>query len=171
MSLRQLVKEHPEDAQTIYNLIAFDPDHLRQFDDTTADKYQSVEDVLESIEEPENPNKLRFGIWDGDTMVGSINLTPHQDCKASVGYWVGKEHIGHGHAAEAVRLLSDYAFNQAGYEKLVAAVRFGNLASRKTLENAGYQYTRDNSHGTDWILELNKVSDGQQTVVEEAGLS
>jgi hypothetical protein len=49
--LRQLI---PEDSQPYFDLIEYDRAHLSQFDDDTAAKYKTVEDVLESIVNPKN---------------------------------------------------------------------------------------------------------------------
>src|SRR5262245_2531836 len=69
VQLRQLV---PEDAQALFDLIAYNPEHLSQHGDTTAAKYPDPEAMLFSIEHPElyKPRQLRFGIWDGDLLVG-----------------------------------------------------------------------------------------------------
>ena len=59
MQLKQLISA---DASAYFNLIAFDPSHLRQFGDITADKYNDSASVRQSIEHPENADKVRSGI-------------------------------------------------------------------------------------------------------------
>lgn len=128
-----------QDAQPYFDLIDFDRDHLSQFGDTTADKYKTVEAVTKSILEPENPFRLRFGVWNGNVMVGSINITPGQEETAEIGYLVGKEHIGNNYAPKAVDTLTEFAFNGLGYTKLEAEVERDNKASARVLEKCGFR--------------------------------
>ncbi|MDO8591579.1 MAG: GNAT family N-acetyltransferase [bacterium] len=135
LALRQFV---PEDAGSIFALIDEGRAHLHQFGDDTAAKYPSAEAVRESIITPTNPDKLRFGIWDEETIVGSINLTSGENQPVEVGYWVGKKHVGHSYATKALKLVSDYAFEQLDKDLLIANVAVGNEASRRSLEKAGF---------------------------------
>ncbi len=135
ITLRQL---YVEDAEAYFGLIDYDRAHLSQFNDETAEKYPSFLAVANSLVNPQNPARLRFGIWDGEVMVGSINLTPKDNRTAEIGYWVGKQHTGHGYASEAVKALSKYAFDQTEADLLFANVAVGNQASKRTLEKAGF---------------------------------
>ena len=65
----------PEDAETVFALIDRNRQHLSQHGDETAKKYPDLASFLQSITHPANPNKIRLGIWKGETPVGSINLT------------------------------------------------------------------------------------------------
>jgi len=71
-----------EDTDHIFSLIDRNREHLSQHEEPTARKYQEKETVYESIANPKNPLRLRFGIWDGDIFVGGINLEPDEE-KAS----------------------------------------------------------------------------------------
>ncbi len=142
VAIRQLV---PEDAESYFGLIEFDRAHLSQSyhgeePDGTAQKYLTVEAVLESIVHPD-PDKHRFGIWDGDTMVGTSNLTIVNATTAESGSWVGAEHKGHHYAARARSLLLEFAFNNLGLERVLSFVHVGNEASRKSVEKTGYELT------------------------------
>lgn len=137
----RLMRLVPGDAQAYYDLIAHDPNHLRQHGDTTADKYPDVEAVRQSIEHPSNPDKYRFGIWDGDTMVGSNNLTPEGNGRAELGSWIGKQYIGQGYAGRGRSLLVDFAFNTLGLNELYCDIVVGNDASRRSVEKSGFDFT------------------------------
>lgn len=132
MVLKQLV---PDDAQRYFDLIEYDRGHLSQHGEMTAQKYPTVGKVRDSIENP--TSKLRLGIWAGDTMVGSINLTPQEDT-AEIGYWMGKQYTGHGYAAKAVQALAVHTFATRDYNHLFAIVDRDNSASIRTLEKAGF---------------------------------
>ncbi len=134
--LRQLTLE---DAPTYFDLIDYDREHYSQFDDITAKKYRVVGDVEDSIINQKR-NKYRFGIWDGETMVGSNNLTVQEDGRAEIGYWVGSQYTGRGYAARALSPLVDFAFNDLGLDEVFTNIVVGNEASRKTVENAGFEF-------------------------------
>jgi len=135
--LMQLVVD---DAQPYFDLIAFDPEHLRQNDDDTADKYPDVASVQQSIENPAKPNKYRFGIWDGDAMVGSDNLTLEGKGKAELGSWVGKQYVGRGYAGRGRSLLVDFAFHTLGLDEVHCDIVVGNEASRRSVEKSGFEF-------------------------------
>jgi RimJ/RimL family protein N-acetyltransferase len=141
VALRQLI---PEDAEAYFKLIEYDPDHLRQHGDRTADKYPDVLSVRRSIEYPENPAKYRFGIWDDDldggTMVGSNNLTPKGEGRAELGYLVGKQYIGRGYAGRGRALLVDFAFRTLGLEEVYCDIVVGNDPSRRSADKSDFAY-------------------------------
>ena len=125
----------------MYDLIDHDRGHLSKHDEVTGKKYPDVQSVVDSIEFPENPNRLRFGIWDGDVLVGSINLTPIQDRKwktGEVGYWIGAEHVRKGYASKALGLIIDFAFQAHEYAELIAEIHPDNVGSRRTVEANGF---------------------------------
>ncbi len=140
--LKQLV---PTDAPEYFNRVEEDRAHLSQQHgprtaDSTAENYPTVESVLESIVNPKIPNKIRFGIWDGDVFVGSNNLSPRGEGRAELGSWVGGNYTGHNYAARARTLLVDYAFNTAGLEEVFCEIAVGNEASRKSVERSGFKF-------------------------------
>ena len=79
LTLRQFT---PSDAQELFGLIDSNREYLSQFGEPTSHKYPTVESVLDSIQTPRNPNKLRFGMRDNKgKLVGSINLTVYPKIK------------------------------------------------------------------------------------------
>jgi len=136
--LRQLIVN---DAPLLYDLIEYDRPHLSQFGDTTAEKYPTMESVVMSIVKPQEERRTRFGIWNADQLVGSINITTDPDDRVGViGFWVGAEHTGHNYAARATRLIVQHAFGRLGLGQLYADVVQGNEGSATTLERAGFDY-------------------------------
>ncbi len=130
-----------DDVNDIFDLIDGNRDHLSQYGDITASKYPTVEEVGQSIQNPANPNKLRFAIREiNGTYMGTINLTPDESdsSRAEIGYYLGSEFTGSGYMGEAVRLLTDYAFQELGYEVLFGKVNRDNSASARVLSGAGY---------------------------------
>lgn len=144
------------DAQSYFDLLDYDRAHLSQHGDNTADKYQTVDDVIESIRNPQ-PNKFRFGIWDDDVMVGTNNLRVFSR-SGETGSWIGAEHKGHNYAARGRAPLLKFAFEQLGLVKVTSLVRVGNEASRKSIENSGYTFVAQN--GDLWIYEMGREDYG-----------
>lgn len=156
----KLMELVPEDAEELFALIAFDPDHLRQHGEDTADKYQDVESLRQSILHPVDPNRYRFGIWDNGIIVGSDNLTLKGDGIAALGSWIGKQYIGRGYAGRGRSLLLDFAFNTLGLNLVYSSIAVGNDASRRSVEKSGLKFAGiyvDDDTGTHrWRYELKK---------------
>jgi RimJ/RimL family protein N-acetyltransferase len=128
------------DSQAIFGLIDRNRGHLSQFGDTTAEKYKTIESVEESISNPKNPDRLRFGIWDNDVLVGSVNLTPDDDdkTKGEIGYYLGSEFTGKGYMIKAVATLTEFAFKNLGYKEIYGKVHKDNIGSQKVLLKSGF---------------------------------
>lgn len=151
--LKQL---YPEDAERYFQLVDSSREHLSQNEDVTAKKYPTVETVRESIVHPRNPDKYRFGIWEGDIMVGSDNLTPVESNRAELGSWIAKKYTGHRYAGRARKLLVDFAFNQLHLDEVFCDVTIGNEPSRKSVERSGF--TLSGEHGGKWTFVLKRLN-------------
>lgn len=57
-----------------------------------------------------------------------------------LGYWIGESHWGHGYATEAAHALVDLAFRATAIDRLNAACRVTNSASRRVIHKCGFQY-------------------------------
>jgi [ribosomal protein S5]-alanine N-acetyltransferase len=148
--LRQLI---PDDAQRYFDLIDADRGHFKYGEEITPNKYPTAESVRLSIEDG-GKSKKRFGIWNGDEMVGSINLQQNRPGTGEVGYWIGSQYKGHGYAKHATELLAGYAFDELGLQRLTAWVASENLPSVKTLEKVGFR--RMTNSGPQIFYELTK---------------
>ena len=72
---------------------------------------------------------------------GGIGISAGSDVErfsAEIGYWLGEPFWGRGIAAEAVRLVSAYAFDTCGLLRLYALPFAENRQSIRVLEKAGY---------------------------------
>jgi RimJ/RimL family protein N-acetyltransferase len=150
LALRQLV---PDDAQRYFDLIDADREHFKYGEEITSNKYPTVESVRQSIKDPVQ-SKLRFGIWDNNEMVGSINMVQNRPGTGEVGYWIGGQYKGHGYAKRATEQLANYAFNELGLQRITAWVAPENLPSVKTLEKVGFRRMTEN--GPQIFYELTK---------------
>ena len=83
-----------------------------------------------------------FAIEIGDEAVGAISVTPKDDVQVKVGeigYWLGEPFWGRGIATAAVKLVTEYAFEDLDLMRIQASVFEWNPASGRVLEKAGYQ--------------------------------
>ncbi|MBP6005932.1 hypothetical protein KA531_03480 [Candidatus Saccharibacteria bacterium] len=83
-----------EDARLYYDAVDNNREYLAQLGDVKANKYPDMRSVEASIVEPSKPDKLRLGIWDGDSFIGSINLMP-DEYEAEIDYWLDGRHTSH----------------------------------------------------------------------------
>jgi [ribosomal protein S5]-alanine N-acetyltransferase len=73
-------------------------------------------------------------------VVGMVGMQPHDDGQFELGWWIWKDHWGHGYAAEAAAAFVEYARNVMGLGRLVAVIDPPNVASRRVAEKLGMRF-------------------------------
>lgn len=58
------------------------------------------------------------------------------------GFWLAKKHWGKGLMTEAVSPITDYAFRELNFDKIIFANAIGNLASKRIKEKSGAKLIR-----------------------------
>jgi RimJ/RimL family protein N-acetyltransferase len=104
---------------------------------------------------------VSFAIVVDNDAAGGIGISNGSDIErfsAEIGYWLGEPLWGRGIAVEAVRLMSEYAFDTCGLLRLFALPFADNRRSTRVLEKAGY--------AREAILRSSAVKDG--TVRDQA---
>jgi RimJ/RimL family protein N-acetyltransferase len=84
-----------------------------------------------------------FAIIVDGAAVGAIGLVLREDVfrrSAEIGYWLGEAFWGRGIVTEAVRAVTDYAFETFDLCRVYAGVFEWNPASMRVLEKAGYEF-------------------------------
>jgi RimJ/RimL family protein N-acetyltransferase len=84
---------------------------------------------------------VAFAVVDSDDApLGSISLPriAWPDRRAEVGYWLGADARGHGHATRAVRLICDWGFRELGLERITLLAAVANPASQLVAQRAGF---------------------------------
>jgi RimJ/RimL family protein N-acetyltransferase len=82
-----------------------------------------------------------FAIASDDKAIGAIGITLNQDVHrltAELGYWIGEPFWGKGIMSEAVRLFTDFAFDNFRLVRIYAEPYTANKGSCRVLEKAGY---------------------------------
>ena len=83
-----------------------------------------------------------FAIEYQKELAGVIGLVPQSDVyrkSAEIGYWLGEPFWNKGIATEAVKLMTDYAFNTLKMVRVYTGVYDFNKASQRVLEKCGYK--------------------------------
>jgi [ribosomal protein S5]-alanine N-acetyltransferase len=82
--------------------------------------------------------------------IGEISINKEHSGEWILGYWLGEEYWGKGIMTWACKTAVKAA-KQEGIEKITAAPKCSNLASRNVLEKCGFKYVRDDTEyfGTD----------------------
>lgn len=82
-----------------------------------------------------------FAMVVGGEAVGGIGFFPGADVErfsAEIGYWLAEPYWGRGITAEAITLMSQYAFEMCNMLRLFALPFADNQQSIRVLEKAGY---------------------------------
>ncbi|MFT5036667.1 MAG: RimJ/RimL family protein N-acetyltransferase [Candidatus Azotimanducaceae bacterium] len=135
LTLRQLTME---DTKMYFALLEKNRQHLSQFGTMTEAKYKTEQDVAQSIMKPQNPKKIRLGVWKNKTLIGLVSLIPRGNHRCEVGGWIGLEFTRKGYASKAIHRLATYAQKTLGYSRVIGTTHPDNLASQCMLKKSGF---------------------------------
>lgn len=90
----------------------------------------------------ERDDSVSFAVAADGDLVGNVGLrdVTADDGTAEIGFYVLPDHQGEGYATEAARLAVGYAFDHQRLHRVDAETYGFNQASRRVLENAGFQH-------------------------------
>ena len=107
---------------------------------TPAGARQMLEYVIASYETDEPVVSLSIADPTTDTYLGSCGLNPLPDENAyEIYYTILPVYQGQGLATEAIRAMIDFAFSEAGIDRVVAFVVPENIASVRVAEKLGFE--------------------------------
>ncbi|MEP6682699.1 MAG: GNAT family N-acetyltransferase [Parafilimonas sp.] len=92
--------------------------------------------VFINLTKQENP-QASFAIEYESKFCGMIGLIAQHDVyrrTAEIGYWLGEPFWNKGIATTAVKLITDYGFNELGFIRIHTGIFEYNIASMKVLE-------------------------------------
>lgn len=139
----------PEDAEALLDLEVRNRKVFEQF--TAADRddaFYTLENQSRRIAgreiAREEKRSYAFGIFlhENNRLIGDISLV-HSMLDSQqrwiLGYLLDQDHQGKGYMSEAVLLVLDYAFREAGLQRIEAGAKPTNAGSIKVLKKAGFQ--------------------------------
>ena len=82
-----------------------------------------------------------FAICDAVTgdLIGGIGARLHEEGVVEVGYWVRADRRGEGVAPKALRLLSHWAIEELGADRIQLITDPANVGSQRVAEKVGFQ--------------------------------
>ena len=90
----------------------------------------------------ENEPRQNLGIEYNGVLCGEIGLNVQHDVykkSAEIGYWLGEPYWGKGIMTEAVRLITNYGFEELNLVRIYTGIFEFNKASMHVLEKNGYR--------------------------------
>lgn len=147
------------DARPLFDAIMESRERLRQWMAWT-ETYRSVDDAIEFIRGQSGHWALHSHIGTGifakadGTLLGSVGLH-FQDLhipSVALGYWIRTSAEGHGYVSEAVRMMTTFAFEELGVQRVSILCDARNTRSKSVAERLGFPFEgcrRRDSLGTD----------------------
>ncbi len=111
----------------------------------TFDSFSKIIDEL--IQEIEESICFLYVIYDGDKIVGRVNISKVIGTTSEIGYRIDKDYLGKGLASGSLIQLIDRARIEHQLTKLTAHTTSDNIASQKVLEKCGFKYKSTIKHG------------------------
>lgn len=142
VSLRPLA---PRDAELLTRLYLSQKAFMAPFDPPRPESFYTVKGQRTELEllvkERAHDRLHRFLIEAGGEPAGAISVSritrgPFQN--AGLGYWVVQELKGRGICTQAVRLITEWGFGEAGLHRLEAATLRDNIGSQEVLRRNGF---------------------------------
>lgn len=136
ITLRTVEDEDVEFLQETIN----DPDVRHGLSATEPISERAEREWVESVASGETDDVHLLVCVDSEA-VGIIGLNDVTDRMgiAEVGYWLTPDAWGNGYATDAVRTLTEYAFQERRFHRVYAKVFAGNEGSQRVLEKAGFK--------------------------------
>ncbi len=139
VSLREFI---PDDAKHVFNVVVKNYEHLsfmvwirRDYSVAMAEEF-----VARSIADAKNKTSLVFGIFRGETFIGSIGYSSfdREARTTEIGYWIDKDEQGTGIILRACRLLVDHAFSALNLNRIQIRCSAENRRSAAIPEKLGF---------------------------------
>ncbi|HOO75110.1 MAG: GNAT family N-acetyltransferase [Thermotogae bacterium] len=95
------------------------------------------------IENYENNEEITWMLFDKDKrkVIGIICLGNFDDvsCICEIGFYLNRKFWNMGYGTEAIKKITEYAFEKIGINRIEAFITEGNISSERVLEKSGFQ--------------------------------
>lgn len=133
MTLRDASNYYDTFDATRANIALHDPD--------LANVFMTISEVQLSLASFATIHHPKFAIIKKDEIIGATALRKHTDRSQELSYWVNEAHQGKGIASRAGAMTVDIAFRYFYAPYVEARILDTNLASRRTAEKIGFEYS------------------------------
>lgn len=138
--LRQFIES---DLENVFNGLSH-PDIIKYY----GISFDSIEATKEQMQWFSDLEKNETGIWwaicsktDGEFLgAGGLNDLNKENKKAEIGFWLLPENWEKGLMTEVIPVISDYAFNSLGLNRIEGFVETENTNCKKALEKLKYNF-------------------------------
>ena len=126
-------------SKEFFDVVMKNKDFLSEWLECT-DYYSKPEDAFAYLTSLNKPNNTSYLIQVNNVIVGGAGfvLFSERQKTAELGYWLAPDFNGRGFVARAIKFLEDFAFEQAGMNRLQIGVDVRNLKSQAVAVRAGY---------------------------------
>ena len=133
----------PDDAGTVYRVVADDLEHLRVYMHWAVPGYSlnsATEFIEASMAAAEENKSLGFGIFDGEQFIGSVGFVnfDHLARRTEIGYWIASRFEGKGIVTRCCRRLIEHAFNELGLNRIEIRCAVENVRSAAVARRLGF---------------------------------
>ncbi|HSJ90565.1 MAG TPA: GNAT family protein [Ilumatobacter sp.] len=135
-------------------LVPWEPQRQRSMPDATHDRGAFEARCNARDRERAADHAYPFGVFVDQQFAGEVNLnnvTRGALQSATIGYWIDQARAGHSYIAEAVVVLSRFAFEQLQLHRLEICIVPRNTNSRRVMEKLRYR----NEGVAERFLEIN----------------
>jgi ribosomal-protein-serine acetyltransferase len=134
---------HADDADALHDLTIRNREPLARWMgwiDRVIDVSDTYAYLRSAEKEAFDHTSFKAGIWRHGTLIGCIDLhdIDWTNANARIGYWLDKDHTGHGIMTRAVQALADYAFEALDLRRVEIHVATENDRSRRIPERLGF---------------------------------
>ena len=151
------------DVDAFFRIISDSREHLEKWL-PWVDFVQTIDDERHIVEQwiydMQMKAAIHLSIIAEDEIVGLIST--HQidwmNQRTSIGYWIGRNSIGHNFATEATAVLLTYLFDALKLHRIYIQAATGNIASNRVIEKLGFVWEgllRENERVKDRFLDHN----------------
>ncbi|HEV3155458.1 MAG TPA: GNAT family protein [Candidatus Baltobacteraceae bacterium] len=132
-----------DDAQAVYDAITRNVEHLKPWMtwmDGLVDSVDVHAWIRNAEREAYHHTSFKAGILRKNRLIGFIDLheIDWSNGHAGIGYWLDRAHTGLGIMTQAVRLMTEYAFDALDLHRVEIHVATQNLRSRRIPERLGF---------------------------------
>ncbi|TCP58290.1 ribosomal-protein-alanine N-acetyltransferase [Tumebacillus sp. BK434] len=136
-----------EDTQGMLDLHVRNRAFFKKFIPVRPEEYYTLEGQLTSLQNErsarEAEQRYSFGIFlqDSGELIGNVTLAEIlrgalQSC--FIGYYLDEQQNGKGYMSEAVRMATEFGFQELNLHRIEAGVMPHNIGSIRVLEKAGF---------------------------------
>ncbi|WP_097028529.1 GNAT family N-acetyltransferase [Clostridium peptidivorans] len=136
----------PENSHEILNYYLKNKDHLSPYEPTREDQFYTLKfqrDILiESYKQYLNGEAVNFGIYKNDKLIGKIqlsNIVLGIFRSSFVGYSMDEDEQGKGYMKEALRLVTEYGFDEFNLHRIEASALVDNKKSQSVLKACNFK--------------------------------